>query len=135
MKNRILIFAAALSLGMLCASVQTAGSQTSPRWLRQNAISPDGGTVAFVYQGDIFTVSASGGEAVQLTTNPAHDTEPLWSPDGEYIVFASFREGSKDIWAIPAKGGTPCRLTDFGGRETPLAVAPDGKVYFSANIQ
>ena len=135
MKNRIIILAAVLTLGAACASLQTAYSQTTPRWLRQNAISPDGKTVAFVYQGDIFTVSASGGEAVQLTTNPAHDTEPLWSPDGEYIVFASFREGSKDIWAVPAKGGTPCRLTDFGGRENPLTVAPDGKVYFSANIQ
>ena len=135
MKNPNLFLAAALSFAALCASVQTANSQTTPRWLRQNAISPDGSTVAFVYQGDIFTVSASGGEAVQITSNPAHDTEPLWSPDGQYIVFASFREGSKDIWAVPAKGGTPWRLTDFGGRENPLTVSPDGKVYFGASIQ
>ena len=65
----------------------------TPRWLRQNAISPDGKTIAFVYQGDIFLVSAAGGQARQLTTNPAHDTEPLWSPDGKTVVFASWREG------------------------------------------
>ena len=112
-----------------------AAPSSEARWLRQNAISPDGNTIAFVYQGDIFTVPAGGGLARQITTNPAHDTEPLWSPDGKYIVFASFREGSKDIWAIPAEGGSPLRLTDFGGAENPLAVTPDGRVIFASNIQ
>ena len=113
----------------------TATAAVTPRWLRQNAISPDGSKIVFVYQGDLFTVPVQGGQATQLTSNPAHDTEPVWSPDGKYVVFASYREGSKDIWAIPAEGGTPQRLTTFGGRETPLTVAPDGALYFSANIQ
>ena len=129
MRNRFFLLAI-LAFSAVCAS-----AQTTPRWLRQNAISPDGSTVAFVYQGDIFTVSSAGGDALQITSNPAHDTEPVWTPDGGYIVFASFREGSKDIWAVPAKGGTPYRLTDFGGRENPLTVAPDGTIYFTAVIQ
>ena len=120
---------AALLLITLSLSAET------PRWLRQNAISPDGKTVAFVYQGDIFLVPAAGGDARQLTTNPAHDTEPLWSPDGKTVVFASYREGQKDIWAVPVTGGKPKRLTDFGGAETPLAVSPDGKVYYAACYQ
>ena len=121
------------SLLLLCALSLTAAE--TPRWLRQNAISPDGKTIAFVYQGDIFLVSAAGGEARQLTTNPAHDTEPLWSPDGKTVVFASWRENQKDIWAVPAAGGKPKRLTDYGGAETPLAVSPDGKVYYMAYYQ
>ena len=40
----------------------------TPRWLRQNAISPDGSTVAFVYQGDVWAVPAAGGEAIRLTS-------------------------------------------------------------------
>ena len=123
----LVLFLAGLGIALTAAE--------TPRWLRQNAISPDGKTVAFVYQGDIFTVPAAGGAARQLTTNPAHDTEPFWSPDGKTIVFASYREGQKDIWAVPATGGKPKRLTDFGGAETPLAVSPDGKVYFSAYYQ
>jgi len=98
----------------------------TPRWLRQSSISPDGKTVAFVYQGDIWLVPAEGGEAVQLTTNPSHDTEPLWSPDGKYVVFASYREGQKDIWAVSADGGRPRRLTDYGG---------NGKVIYRAYYQ
>ena len=127
------------TLSTLFAAVLIAvtlnAQETTPRWLRQNAISPDASTIVFVYQGDLFTVPAAGGQARQLTSNPAHDTEPVWSPDGKYVVFASYREGSKDIWAVPADGGTPLRLTTFGGRETPLTVAPDGTLYFEANIQ
>jgi len=113
----------------------SAMADNTPRWLRQNAISPDGRTIAFVYQGDIYTVPSVGGRAVQLTTNPAHDTEPLWTADGKYIVFASYREGSKDLWAMPSEGGAPVRLTTYNGGETPLCVGPDGKVYFLASIQ
>ncbi|MCR4570648.1 MAG: peptidase S41 [Bacteroidales bacterium] len=117
---------------ILCA---VAVANETPRWLRQNSISPDGSRVAFVYQGDIWMVPAAGGEAVQLTTNPAHDTEPLWSPDGQYVIFASYREGSKDIWAVSIKGGAPKRLTDYGGAQTPFAVSADGKIYFGAFYQ
>ncbi len=117
---------------VLCA---TALANETPRWLRQNAISPDGNTVAFVYQGDIWLVPAKGGEAVQLTTNPAHDTEPRWSPDGKYVIFASYREGQKDIWAVSTEGGKPKRLTDYGGAQAPYAVSKDGKIIFSAYYQ
>ncbi|MBR5704239.1 MAG: PD40 domain-containing protein [Bacteroidales bacterium] len=123
-------------LAALAALICTLSiANETPRWLRQNAISPDGSTVAFVYQGDIWLVPAAGGEATQLTTNPAHDTEPLWSPDGKYIIFASFREGQKDLWAISTEGGRPKRLTDYGGAQTPYAVSKDGKILFGAYYQ
>lgn len=109
-------------------------SQETPRWLRQSSISPDGSTVAFCYQGDIFTVSSKGGEARQITSSPSYEANPLWSPDGKTLVFSSFREGTKDIWKVSAAGGTPVRLTTFTGAETPLAITPDGFVVFSANI-
>ena len=127
--KKILLIAALL---LACAA---AKAQTGPRWLRQNAISPDGKTIAFVYQGDIFLVPSEGGEAVQLTYNPAHDTSPIWSRDGKLVVFTSLREGSRDIWAIPSEGGNPFRITDFGGGENPLAISADGTLYFSSAIQ
>ena len=123
-----------LSAVLVLASLLSATAQTTPRWLRQNSISPDGSAVAFVYQGDIYRVPVAGGEAIRLTTNPAHDTEPLWSSDGKYIIFASFREGQKDIWAIPSAGGEPRRLTDYGGEQTPFCVSPLGDIYFGGNL-
>ena len=69
-------------------------AQENPLWMRHCAISPDGTTIAFTYKGDIFTVPVSGGKATQITTNPAFDTTPIWSPDSKQIAFASDRMGS-----------------------------------------
>lgn len=112
-----------------------AAAQYTPHWLRKSSISPDGKTIAFAYQGDIYTVPVDGGTAKQVTTNSAFDSDPMWSADGKSIVFSSYREQSKDIWVVSADGGVPMRLTTYTGDETPLTVTPDGNVVFSANIQ
>ena len=117
---------------MLASSIS---AQDSPLWLRRNAISPDGKEIAFTYKGDIYIVDSEGGRARQITTNSAYDSNPLWTEDGESIIFSSYREGSKDIYRVSAKGGTPARLTSHTGNETPMAVMPDGSVIFSAAIQ
>ena len=126
-----------ISLLLLAAgSVHPAATaQDSPLWLRKNAISPDGRQVAFTYKGDIYVVSAEGGRAAQITSNPAYDSDPVWTPDGSQIVFSSWREGSKDIFRVSAAGGTPVRLTDYPGNETPKAVRADGSVIFTASLQ
>ena len=108
-----------------------AFAQETPLWIRRNAISPDGQTIAFSYKGDIWTVPVNGGQARQLTSHRAHETDPVWSPDGKAIVFTSQREGSKDLYATSPEGGVPRRLTTLPGTETPLAVGPDGSVYFT----
>lgn len=122
-----------LTLLLLTGSLLSA--QETPLWLRNNAISPDGSTVVFGYKGDLYTVDRQGGRAWQITSNEAYDTDPMWTTDGKYIVFSSYREGSKDIFMTSAQGGTPKRLTDHPGRETPLCVLDGYKVLFSANIQ
>ena len=75
-------------------------AQENPLWMRHCAISPDGTTIAFTYKGDIFTVPVSGGKATQITTNPAFDTTPIWSPDSKQIAFASDRMGSMDVFIV-----------------------------------
>ena len=128
MKNvRTLIIAATAAL----LTTVSASAQVSPSWIRRNAISPDGKTIAFCYKGDIYTVPASGGEALQITSNSAYESDPIWVPDGSGIVFSSYREGSKDIFVTSPKGGTPKRLTTMPGNETPLAVSASGEVLFS----
>ena len=120
----------AVMAAMLMTMAVTA--QTNPLWTRFCAISPDGNTIAFSYQGDLFTVATQGGTAHQLTSNDAYDAYPVWSPDGQSIAFASAREGSLDVYLIGKDGGTPKRLTTDSGNETPLTFLDDKTVLFEA---
>lgn len=111
-----------------------ASAQSSPLWLRYPAISPDGTTVAFSYKGDIWTVPVQGGQARQITSNPAYESNPVWSPDSRQLAFASSREGSMDVYVVGREGGVPCRLTTDSGNEYPMAWKNDSTVLLSAAI-
>ena len=128
--KRFLLTAAAVT----CIAGALA-AQDSPLLLRRNDISPDGTSIVFNYKGNIYTVSSSGGQAKQITTNAAYDTDPMWTADGKEIVFASYREKGKDIYKVSAEGGVPVRLTTHPGSETPMAVLADGSILFTAYIQ
>ena len=120
----------------LIAPLATASAmaQSDPLWMRFPAISPDGKTVAFSYKGDIWTVPANGGQARQITTNPAYDAYPVWSPDSRQIAFASSREGSMDIYVVGRDGGTPRRVTTDSGDECPMAWRNDSTIMLKASI-
>ena len=111
-----------------------ASAQSSPLWLRYPAISPDGTTVAFSYKGDIWTVPVQGGQARQITSNPAYESNPVWSPDSRQLAFASSREGSMDVYVVGREGGVPCRLTTDSGNEYPMAWKNDSTILLRAAI-
>jgi tricorn protease len=87
--------------------------------------------VAFSYAGDIWIVGRSGGDAQRLTTNPARETAPVFSPDGSQIVFARLNVNggpfSWDVFLVPAKGGEERRLTFHPDLDFPIGWTPDGK--------
>ena len=114
MKSSTTILASILTLSV--------AAQTDPLWLRNAAISPDGQTIAFCYQGDIWRVPTAGGDAVPLTTNEAYDHTPVWSHDGKQIAFTSTRYGSNDVFVMASTGGAPTRLSFHGNGETATGV-------------
>ena len=120
----------------IVGSIAASGFATTPLWMRDVKISPDGKQIAFSYKGDIYKVAVTGGTAVRLTTHDSYEQTPVWSPDSKQIAFASDLYGNADVFVMPADGGTATRLTTYSGGETPEAFSPDGKtVYFSANNQ
>lgn len=133
-KNKILVLASVFLLLSSLFSTAYADNNVTPLWMRRPAISPDGTTVAFTYKGDIFTVPVSGGRALQITTNPSFDTNPIWSPDGKQIAFSSDRLGSMDIYIVSKDGGAPKRLTTHSGSETPIVFKDNNTVLFSSNV-
>lgn len=118
-------------IGGICAA-----SAAPALWMRDVKISPEGDKIAFGYKGDIYTVPVTGGEARRLTTLPSYESNPVWSPDGTKIAFASDRHGNFDVFIMDAGGGEATRLTSNSASEIPESFSPDGKdVFFSAAIQ
>jgi len=72
-------------------------------WLSLD-VAPDGKTIAFELLGDIYTLPIEGGKAKLIDGGMAFDSQPKFSPDGQWIAFLSDREGSENIWIMKADG-------------------------------
>ncbi len=110
-------------------------SAASIKMGRFPAPSPDGKTLAFTYQGDLWRVSINGGRAERLTVHEAYDSHPLWSPDGKEIAFSSDRFGNDDIFVIPADGGSPERITYFSNSDQMCDWSADGKMLYFTSLR
>ncbi|MBI1225224.1 MAG: peptidase S41 [Bacteroidetes bacterium] len=115
------------TLAFLATFLLATNAQNTALWLRYPAISPDGKTIAFSYQGDLYKVSSDGGTATLLTINEAYDYSPVWSHDGQQLAFASDRYGNFDIFVMPAAGGQATRLTYHSAGEVPSDFTADNK--------
>lgn len=113
------------ALVLFVASVVTA--QDNPLWLRYPAISPDGQTILFEYKGDIWSVPATGGNAMPMTLSESYEFSPVWSHDGKSIAFASDRYGNFDVFVMPATGGEAKRLSFNSSGEIPSSFSGDDK--------
>ena len=72
-------------------------------WLSLD-VAPDGKTVAFELLGDIYTLPIEGGKAKLIDGGMSFDSQPRFSPDGQWIAFLSDREGSENVWIMKADG-------------------------------
>ncbi len=102
--------------------------------------SPHGDQVAFSWEGETATKDAApnrdiwvkmigASEARRLTTDPAYDDCPSWSPDGRQIAFLRGRPGdpSATIRVISPLGGADQKVADFPASSSQLAWSPDGR--------
>ncbi|MEI6669877.1 MAG: protein kinase [Acidobacteriota bacterium] len=104
------------------------------------AISPDGSRVAALRidprtgTSDVWVVDGARGVDTAVTRHPAYDEDPVWSPDGTRLVFASQREGPKKIYEKSVGSGIPeTRILDSTTNNRPMDWTADGRfiVYLS----
>jgi dipeptidyl aminopeptidase/acylaminoacyl peptidase len=79
---------------------------------------------------EIYTMNADGTNRVDLTRNPADDTDPRWSSDGGRIVFASNRSGNYQIYTMNADGSAVTRVTHDGNDDRRPTWTADGHILF-----
>ncbi|MDX2427486.1 MAG: PDZ domain-containing protein [Xanthomonadales bacterium] len=103
--------------------VQTAFSQQT-LLLKQPSVSAQ--NLAYVYAGDIWVANRDGSSPRRLTSSPAEENNPFFSPDGKLIAFMANYEDNNDVYFIPVSGGQPQRLTWHPGSDIPTGWTPDG---------
>jgi Tol biopolymer transport system component len=71
------------------------------------AWSPDGRHLVLSMQGTLWRHPLGTDSAEQLTDGPGYDYQPDWSPDGRFVVYASYRDDAVEL-----------RMLDLATRET-----------------
>lgn len=116
-----------LGLCLQCASVPIINAAEDIHMASYPAISPDGSSMLFSWKGDIWTASSTGGQAQRLTTHPARDFSPRYTPDGKSICFGSNREGSYQVFIKPVTGGNARQITHHTEGSFLEDIAPDSQ--------
>jgi serine/threonine protein kinase len=113
-------------------SGRDAGAFGAPdeNYLVTPELSPDGKRAAvtrgFVGSGDVWM--QEGTRSTRFTFDPADDRYPIWSPDGERVVFTSTRNGTWDLYRKQANGsGDEEVLLRSAEAKRPNSWSPDGR--------
>ncbi len=94
------------------------------------------GRIVFAHEFDIYVMHADGSERTRLTTDPAEDFDPTWSPDGTTIEFRSHRDGNEEVYIMNADGTAQTNLTRNPTGDYSPAWSPDGtQIAFASDRQ
>jgi tricorn protease len=102
-----------------CTCFSIAQEAQEGRLLRFPDIYKD--RIAFVYGGDLWLASSSGGTARRITSNPGRELFPKFSPDGKWLAFTGQYDGNFNVYVMPSDGGQPKQLTFYQGQAHPLS--------------
>ncbi len=118
--------------GTIYPVIEFPSQETSP------SFSPDGTRIAFVSDGsqnlEIYTADADGSNAQRITQNTSVDDNPVWTPDGQQIVYESVGpSGVSHIWIMNADGSGARQLTQGERSHRQPAVSPTGQIAFTSD--
>ncbi|WDF55108.1 S41 family peptidase [Mucilaginibacter sp. KACC 22063] len=97
-------------------------------------LTPDGKTVIFSYEGDLWKADLNNPVAVRLTAMQGQETNPHVSPDGQWLAFSSNQFGNNDVYVMPLAGGDIKQLTYHEASDEVDSWSWDSKtIYFTSS--
>ena len=123
----------ALTIILLFSCIQLP-AQKDTCFLSNPTLTPDGQTVIFAFEGDLWKAAVADGKATRLTAMQGYETSPRVSPDGKWLAFTGRQYGNADIFIMPLEGGEIRQLTWHSGNDELTSWSWDSKsVYFNSN--
>ena len=80
-------------------------------FLSQPVLTPNGQTVVFSFEGDLWKADVKNGIANRLTAMQGYETNARVSPDGRWIAFTGRQYGNPDVYVMPINGGDIKQIT------------------------
>ena len=129
-----LFVTAFLAILLLSATGLVAADQTTgPGWVMRYA-DIGGGQIVFTYEGDLWLVPETGGDAHRITSHAGTELAAKFSHDGKQLAFTAGYDGGNDVYIMDARGGVPTRLTFHPTGDLVLDWCPDDKgIIFNSN--
>jgi len=118
----------ALLAVVACAVLAAAIHAAAPQKIVFARVFPNDGQIG------LFVAARDGSGERPLLATRDMDYDPVWSPDGQSIVFTSDREGSADLFRVRPDGTGLERLTDSPAYDDQAALSPDGKQIGRAHV-
>lgn len=112
------------------------------RYPTRLSLSPDGRYIVYdapvdrsSQNRDIYLLSTDGSREVSLVEHPAVDRVPLWTPDGQGVLFATNRGGNQGLWLIRVADGKadgdPVLVKSDAGEFQPQGITRDGVYHYT----
>ncbi len=124
-----LFFASLLSF----ISISITAQDGRAYFLSNPCLTPDGQTVIFSFEGDLWKANVNNGQASRLTAMQGYETSPRVSPDGQWIAFSGRQYGNSDVFVVPVNGGDVKQITWHSGNDEVTSWSWDSRsIYFNS---
>ncbi len=119
---------------LLVAACTNAIAQQEAVFLSSPSLTPDGSTIYFCFETDIWKTDSKGGQAVRVTAMPGNENNPRVSPDGKWLAFTSNQYGNNDVYTMPLTGGHIKQITFHSANDVMNSWGWNSQtIFFSSN--
>jgi tricorn protease len=130
MKNVLLL------VGLLLVGISAQSQTFDVYFTTSPTLTPNGQTILFIYESDLWKVATAGGSATRLTAMQGAESRPRVSPDGQWVAFTGTQNDNSDVYVMPINGGPIRQLTYHSTSDVAEGWSWDSQtIYFKSGVQ